>query len=260
MNTELLLRLGSFLAVLVVMGAAETILPRRALTTGKPRRWFANLTVSFLSAGLARLVAPFVPAALAAYCAANHIGLLNLFPLPDAVAWLVSLAGLDLLIYGQHVAFHRYQPLWRIHRMHHADVDIDASTGVRFHPFEIVLSLFLKLAAVFLLGPPAGAVILFEILLNGCSLFNHANLRIPPDADRRVRLFLVTPDMHRVHHSTDMREANRNFGFTVPFWDRLFGTYKDQPDLGHEGMRIGLNIFRAPSDGGLLRMLTIPFR
>lgn len=260
MNSELLLRLGSFLAVLAVMGAAETVLPRRPLSSGKARRWFANLSVSFLSAGLARLVAPLVPAALAVYCAANHIGLLNLFPVSDAVAWLVSLAGLDLLIYGQHVAFHRNRTLWRVHRMHHADLDIDASTGVRFHPIEIVLSLFLKLAAVFLLGPPAGAVILFEVLLNGCALFNHANVRIPLGADRHLRRFLVTPDMHRVHHSTDMREANRNFGFTVPFWDRLFGTYKDQPDLGHENMRIGLNIFRDPEYGGLLRMLTIPFR
>ncbi|WP_316900166.1 sterol desaturase family protein [Pseudodesulfovibrio indicus] len=260
MNPELLLRLGSFLAVLVVMGVAETLLPRRPLSSGKARRWFANLSISFLSAGLARLAAPLVPAALAAYCAANHIGLLHLVPTPPALAWLVSLAALDLLIYGQHVAFHHYRPLWRVHRMHHADLDIDASTGVRFHPIEIVLSLFLKLAAVFLLGPPPGAVILFEVLLNGCALFNHANLRLPLNADRKLRLFLVTPDMHRVHHSTDMREANRNFGFTVPFWDRLFGTYKDQPDLGHDRMHIGLNIFRHPQYGGLLRMLTIPFR
>jgi sterol desaturase/sphingolipid hydroxylase (fatty acid hydroxylase superfamily) len=258
-TTETLLRLGSFLAVLAVMGTAETLLPRRALSSGKARRWFANLSAAFLASVLVRLLVPFLPAAAAAYCRAHGIGLLNLVPLPSPAAWIVSVLALDMTIYWQHVLFHRQRLLWRVHRMHHADLDIDASTGVRFHPMEILLSMFVKLAAVLVLGPPAGAVILFEILLNGCAMFNHANLRIPARADRILRLVLVTPDQHRVHHSTDMREANMNFGFNFPWWDRMFRTYKPQPDLGHDGMRIGLNIFQDRKYGGLLRMLAIPF-
>jgi sterol desaturase/sphingolipid hydroxylase (fatty acid hydroxylase superfamily) len=175
------------------------------------------------------------------------------------VAFAASLLALDLLIYGQHVAFHRLRPLWRIHRMHHADLDIDASTGVRFHPVEIFMSALLKLAAVAALGPPAVAVLAFEIVLNGLALFNHANVRIPLQLDRALRLVIVTPDMHRVHHSTDMREANTNYGFNLAVWDRLFRTYKAQPDLGHTGMHIGLNIFRGAEFARLGRMLTIPF-
>ena len=259
MTTETLLRLGSFLAILAVMGAAETLWPRRTLSTGKGRRWFANLSVAFIASILTRVLVPLLPAAVAAYCAVHEIGLLHIVPLPQVPAWIVSVLALDMAIYWQHVLFHRHRLLWRVHRMHHADLDIDASTGIRFHPIEIILSMLIKLAVVLVLGPPAGAVILFEILLNGCALFNHANVRIPLHVDRILRLFLVTPDQHRVHHSTDMREANMNFGFNFPWWDRMFKTYKPQPDLGHEGMRIGLNLFRDREFGRLTRMLAIPF-
>jgi sterol desaturase/sphingolipid hydroxylase (fatty acid hydroxylase superfamily) len=259
MTTETLLRLGSFLAILAVMGTAETLRPRRELSTGKGGRWFANLSVAVLASILTRALVPLLPAGVAAYCRAHGIGLLHLAPPPPAVAWIVSVLALDMAIYWQHVLFHRQRLLWRVHRMHHADLDIDASTGIRFHPIEIVLSMLFKLGVVLVLGPPAGAVILFEILLNGCAMFNHANVRIPLGADRVLRLFLVTPDQHRVHHSTDMREANMNFGFNFPWWDRLFRTYKAQPDLGHEGMRIGLNIFRGREYRRLGRMLAIPF-
>jgi sterol desaturase/sphingolipid hydroxylase (fatty acid hydroxylase superfamily) len=256
---ELALRIGSFLAILAVMATAEALFPRRPLSTPKSRRWFSNLSVSALSTLAPRLLLPLPPVALAAYCQANGIGLLNTVSLPGWVALAASLLALDLLIYGQHVAFHRLRPLWRIHRMHHADLDIDASTGVRFHPVEIFMSALLKLAAVAALGPPAVAVLAFEIVLNGLALFNHANVRIPLQLDRALRLVIVTPDMHRVHHSTDMREANTNYGFNLAVWDRLFRTYKAQPDLGHTGMHIGLNIFRGAEFARLGRMLTIPF-
>jgi sterol desaturase/sphingolipid hydroxylase (fatty acid hydroxylase superfamily) len=258
-NTETLLRLGSFLAILAAMGTVETLWPRRRLSTGKGRRWFSNLSVAFLASVLTRVLIPLLPAAVAAYCAAHGIGLFHIISMPPVVAWIGSVLVLDMAIYWQHVLFHRQRLLWRVHRMHHADLDIDASTGIRFHPVEIALSMLIKLAVVLILGPPAGAVILFEIVLNGCAMFNHANVRIPLKTDRILRLFLVTPDQHRVHHSTDMREANMNFGFSFPWWDRMFRTYKAQPDLGHEGMRIGLNIFRDSEFGKLTRMLAIPF-
>ena len=259
MSTETLLRLGSFLGILIVMGVAESLWPRRVLTSARLRRWTSNLSVAFLSAGLVRLIIPLIPATMAVYCREHGLGLLNLFAIPPAAAFILSVLILDMTIYWQHVLFHKQRLLWRIHRMHHVDLDIDASTGVRFHPIEILFSMLIKLTVVFLLGPPAGAVILFEILLNGCALFNNANVRIPLAVDRVLRLILVTPDQHRVHHSTDMREANMNFGFNFPWWDRMFGSYKAQPDLGHDHMKIGLNIFRDREYGRLTRMLTIPF-
>lgn len=241
------------------MGFAEIRWPRRTLSSSKRRRWTANLSVLLLSTVLVRLLVPIVPTAVALYCQQNGYGLFNLLELPT---WLTLPAGvlfLDMIIYWQHVVFHRHPLLWRIHRMHHADTDIDASTALRFHPFEILMSMGLKLGVIFLLGPPVLAVIVFEILLNGCAVFNHANVRIPPGFDRWLRFVVVTPDMHRVHHSTDMREANTNYGFNFPWWDRLFSTYKPQPDLGHDGMRIGLNIFRDPDYIRLSRLLAIPF-
>jgi len=241
------------------MGVAETRWPRRTLISSKFRRWTANLSVVLLSTGLTRLLFPVLPVATAIHCKQHGYGLFNLLEPP---AWLAIPAGillLDLVIYWQHVAFHRHRLLWRVHRMHHADIDIDASTALRFHPIEIIMSMALKLGVVFLLGPPPVAVIIFEILLNGCAIFNHANVTIPLAIDRWLRLLVVTPDMHRVHHSTDMREANRNYGFSFPWWDRMFSTYKPQPEQGHKGMQIGLNIFREPSYTGLFKLLAIPF-
>lgn len=259
MTAELTIRIGSFLAILVIMGLAEARWPRRILDAPKSQRWFSNLSISFISTLLTRIVIPIAPVAAAVYCVNNSLGLFNLLPIQPWLAMLTSVLLLDMLIYWQHVFFHRIPVLWLIHRMHHADINIDASTGIRFHPIEIGMSIIIKLAAVLLLGPPPEAVIIFEVLLNGCALFNHANVKIPLKIDAVLRLFLVTPDMHRVHHSTDMREANMNFGFNFPWWDRMFGTYKAQPDAGHTHMRIGLNIFRAPEYGKLSRMLTIPF-
>lgn len=259
MSAEIALRIGSFLAMLIIMGVAETKWPRRQLDAPRKERWFANLSVSAISTFLARLLIPVAPVGMAMLCAEHRIGLLNLLPIPYWLSIAISVLLLDMLIYWQHVAFHRIRILWRIHRMHHADLNIDASTGIRFHPIEIVMSVGLKLAGITLLGPPAVAVIAFEILLNGCALFNHANVRLPLGLDAILRLVVVTPDMHRVHHSTNMREANRNYGFNFPWWDRIFGSYKAQPELGHEGMQIGMNIFREPKYGRLDRILAIPF-
>lgn len=257
--TETAIRAGSFILVLLIMGAAETRWPRRVLTAPKVRRWISNLSMVAMATFIVRLFFPIVPAGLALFCQKHDLGLLNIIPVPAWFAFLLSVALLDMLIYWQHVIFHRHPLLWRIHRMHHADVNIDASTGIRFHPIEMVSSVLIKLVAILILGPPAMAVITFEVLLNCCALFNHANVRLPLKLDRFLRLIMVTPDMHRVHHSTDMREANMNFGFNLPWWDRLFGTYKAQPDLGHDNMRIGLNIFREPRYISIRQMLGIPF-
>jgi len=259
MTSEAIIRIGSFLAMLIAMGAVETLWPRRILTARKMHRWFSNVSVSVLSTLLIRLLTPIIPTALAIYCIENGLGLFNLISIPGWLALPISVLILDMIIYWQHVVFHKQQLLWRIHRMHHADTDIDASTGIRFHPIEIAISMIIKLAAIILLGPPVMGVIVFEILLNGCALFNHANVRLPIPTDSVLRLLVVTPDMHRVHHSTDMSEANTNYGFNFPWWDRLFGTYKAQPEMGHDDMKIGLNIFRERSFVRLSKMLTIPF-
>jgi sterol desaturase/sphingolipid hydroxylase (fatty acid hydroxylase superfamily) len=168
---------------------------------------------------------------------------------------------MDFIIYLQHVLVHAVPLLWRLHRMHHADLDYDVTTGARFHPIEIILSMLIKFATIVVLGPPVVAVVIFEILLNATAMFNHGNVRLPLGLDRVLRLILVTPDMHRVHHSVEDDEANCNFGFSLPWWDRLFGTYRDQPRGGHEGMTIGIHKFRTPKEASWLPgMLLLPFR
>jgi len=258
-TTESIIRLGSFAGMLIIMGVAESLWPRRTLTASKMRRWTSNVSMSFLSTILVRLILPLVPTGVALYCTTHGYGFFNLTTIPTSVAIVISVLFMDMVIYWQHVMFHRVPMLWRIHRMHHIDLDIDASTGIRFHPIEITMSMGIKLIVIFLLGPPALAVLIFEVALNGCALFNHANVRLPLPLDSFLRLLVVTPDMHRVHHSVDMREANMNYGFNFPWWDRVFGTYKAQPDKGHQGMTIGLNIFRDKQYMSITRMLQIPF-
>ncbi|SOB57064.1 Fatty acid hydroxylase superfamily protein [Pseudodesulfovibrio profundus] len=259
MAYEPYIRLGAFFIILIAMGVAETLWPRRVLDAPKAKRWFSNVGISFVSAGLVRLLLPLVPTVLALYCTEQGWGLLNILEVPYWFAFILSVLILDMLIYGQHVAFHYYPILWRLHRMHHADINIDASTGIRFHPIEIFLSMVIKLVSILVLGPPASAVLTFEVLLNGSAMFNHANVFIPIRTDATLRQFLVTPDMHRVHHSTHRREYNTNYGFCFPWWDRMFKTYTAQPAEGHTGMKIGLNIFRDSRYHGLFSMLRIPF-
>jgi len=257
-SAEPLMRLAFFLAVAALLAAGEAVRPRLAAPAGARRRWLGNLGVSAVSVACTWLF-PVLPVGAAVWAAQRGLGLFNALALPGALSGVLAVVLLDLAIYFQHRAMHALRPLWFIHRTHHADVFFDFTTAVRFHPFEIVLSTAYKLALVALLGPSPAAVLTFEILLNCLPMFNHSNLRLPGAVDRVLRLVVVTPDMHRVHHSADMREANTNFGFNFPWWDRIFRTYLASPAKGHEGMRIGLNILRDARFSRLTGILAIPF-
>lgn len=259
MSLEVAIRLGFFLGVLALMAAWELLAPRRKLSAAKASRWFANLGLVALGTAAVRLVAPITAIGMALLAQQRGWGLLNNLDVPDWLALITAVLALDFAIYLQHVMFHAVPAFWRLHMMHHSDPDFDVTTGVRFHPIEIVLSMGIKLAAIVVVGPPAVAVLVFEVALNATSLFNHGNVRLPPGMDRVLRLIVVTPEMHRVHHSSVARETNSNFGFNFPWWDRLFGTYRAQPGKGHEGMTIGLDQFRDPDKLGLLALLAQPF-
>lgn len=260
LHHEPAIRLGAFGAVLATMALWEAARPRRPRHQPRWLRWSNNLAVVVLDSLAVRLLVPVLAVGLAATAEARGWGLFNVVDVPAWLAIVASILILDLVIYLQHVLFHAVPALWRLHRMHHADTEIDVTTGLRFHPLEILLSMGIKLAAVMALGPPAVAVLLFEVLLNATALFNHANLRLPATVDRVLRWVIVTPDMHRVHHSVDRIETDSNFGFNVPWWDRLFGTYRAQPAAGHDGMTIGLASFRAARDQWLDRLLVQPWR
>lgn len=260
LSAEPLIRLGVFAGVLGAMVAWELAAPRRRPTVSRWRRWPGNIGVVVIGSLLVRVLFPTAAVGVALVASARGWGLLNLIALPDWLAVAIAVVLLDLIIYAQHVLFHLNPWLWRLHRMHHADLDFDVTTGIRFHPVEILLSMLIKLAAVVLLGAPALAVMIFEVLLNATSMFNHGNVRLPAALDRHLRRILVTPDVHRVHHSIVARETHSNFGFSLSWWDRLFGTYRAQPEAGHEGMTIGLPIFRTPGELRLDRMLIQPLR
>lgn len=256
---ETAVRLGFFLGVFSLMAVGEIFAPRRALTTSKARRWFANLTIVALNPVSIRLVFPVLPVGMAIVAQDRHWGILNNVDIPTLISIGIAFVAMDLAIYLQHVLFHAVPTLWRLHMMHHADLDLDVTTGLRFHPLEIVLSLGIKLMTVALLGAPAPAVLAFEVALNATAMFSHSNVRLPVRIDGVLRWFVVTPDMHRLHHSVIIRETNSNYGFNLPWWDRLLGTYKDQPAEGHEGMIIGLAQFRDPKRLTLPRLLALPF-
>ncbi|WP_137820189.1 sterol desaturase family protein [Pseudomonas sp. 2FG] len=258
LENEPLIRISLFLGIFVALAAWEVAAPRRRREIPRLLRWTNNLGVVVIDTILVRLTFPVAAVGLALLAEARGWGLLNLFEPPAGLALLVSLLALDLAIYLQHVMFHAVPALWRLHRMHHADLEFDVTTGLRFHPIEILLSMGFKFAVVVSLGPPAMAVLVFEALLNATSMFNHSNVRIPLGLDRALRWILVTPDMHRVHHSIHPNETNSNFGFNLPCWDRLFGTYRAQPQEGHEGMTIGIEQFRTSRDLWLDRMLIQP--
>lgn len=254
------IRLAAFLGVLAAMALWEIAAPRRRREFPRVLRWSNNLALVVLDTVILRLTFPILAVGLAVMAADRGWGLFNVIDMASWVAVIVSMLLLDLAIYLQHVMFHAVPGLWRLHRMHHADLDFDATTGLRFHPVEVLISMAIKLAVVAALGPPAIAVLLFEVLLNATALFNHANIDLPRPVDRVLRLFVVTPDMHRVHHSVDPRETNSNYGFNLPWWDRLLGTYVAQPARGHQGMEIGIEQFRTPRDLWLDRMLVQPVR
>ena len=253
-------RLAVFVVVLALLAALEFIVPRRRGEADRRRRWPGNLGMMALDTILVRILFPTAAVGVALAAEANGLGLLNQLAIPAWLELLVAIVALDLIIYGQHVLFHAAPWLWRLHRVHHSDVAVDVTTGVRFHPLEIILSMLIKLAAVVALGAPALGVMLFEIILNATSMFGHSNIRLPASADRIARALLVTPDMHRVHHSIVARETNSNFGFNLAVWDRLFGTYRALPAAGHEAMTLGLTAFRDRGDSRLDRMLWQPLR
>ena len=255
------IRLGAFLSVFALMAGWELAYPRRALSVGKGKRWLANLGITLLNIAVLRVLFPTAAVGMALVVAERNWGLFNVVAVPAPLAIVASLIALDLLIWFQHVAFHRVPLLARLHRVHHADLDFDVTTGFRFHPVEIVLSLLIKSAAIVALGAPAVAVLVFELLLSLGSLFNHGNVSMPGPVDRVLRWIVVTPDMHRVHHSIEAEEINSNYGFFLPWWDRLFGTYCAAPRAGHDAMTIGVRNTRDPAVcAGLWAMLVLPFR
>ncbi|WP_018294993.1 sterol desaturase family protein [Mariprofundus ferrooxydans] len=252
------IRASVFFAVFAMMVVAEGLAPRRRLRFGY-RRWPANLLIVLINSLLVRLLPVAGAGAVAQWAELHHFGLFHLMAWPPAIALVCAVVLLDLAIYAQHRLFHAVPVLWRLHQVHHADRDIDVTTGLRFHPFEILLSMLIKMAVVALLGASVPAVLLFEVILNGMAMFNHANFRLPVRADAVVRRLFVTPDMHRVHHSVIRRETNSNYGFNLSLWDRLFATYHAQPEAGHDAMTIGLAHLQSAPTHSLTYMLCLPF-
>ncbi|GMR05606.1 MAG: sterol desaturase family protein [Gammaproteobacteria bacterium] len=261
LTNEKLIRMGFFFGVLITMALWEISAPRRKLTVSKTLRWTNNLGLVFFNSFILRVLFPAAAVGVAVTASQQGLGLFNVYELPLYVTVIASVVILDFVIYVQHVMVHAIPVLWRLHRVHHADPDIDVTTGARFHTLEIILSMLIKFATILLLGPPVVAVILFEIILNVTAMFNHSNVGLPPALDRVLRWVLVTPDMHRVHHSVEDDEANSNFGFSLTWWDRLFGTYRDQPRGGHKEMVIGIHNYHDTKDvSWITGILILPFR
>ena len=253
-------RLISFFSILVLMAVLEFFLPKRDVPADRKVRWSSNIGIVILDALIARIVLPTTTIAVALYAEKVNFGLFNLTNTSQYFSVIFSLLTLDALIYFQHVIFHKVPLLWRFHRMHHSDTHIDVTTGIRFHPVEIILSLLIKFAAVIILGIPAFAIILFEIILNVTAMITHSNLKIPVNIDKYIRKVFVTPDMHRIHHSVHRFETDSNYGFNLSVWDRLFNTYNDQPVDSHEKMLIGIHEFRDKRNQFIDKLLTQPFR
>ena len=259
-NNEGVWRLSIFLIIFVAMVIWELLLPRRKSSKPTSSRRVNNLGIMFIYTLLIRFTVPLLPVGAALYASEHSLGFFNSIDLPILLVVPLAILILDLVIYFQHRVFHAIPLLWRLHRTHHTDVEFDVTTGIRFHPIEIILSLLIKIVLVLLLGAPAIAVLVFEILLSSAALFNHSNIQIPKRIDRVLRWFLVTPDMHRVHHSVIKAETDSNFGFSVPWWDRILGTYCPQPREGHREMAIGIETFRAEKDSRVDQMLIQPFK
>ena len=253
------IRLGVFISLFLVLAVLEFLAPRRQLKPLKPKRWFTNWAIIIIDSFIMSLI-PIIAAVLAArWASENGYGLFNIINMPEWLTILACVIILDFAIWFSHVASHKIPILWKVHRMHHSDVDIDVTTAIRFHPIEIILSMLWKILVVVLLGAPAISVIIFEIVLNGAAMFNHSNMKIPLSIDRVLRLFIVTPDMHRVHHSIIHNETDSNYGFNLAIWDRLFKTYIDQPRDGHDHMAIGLEEWQDEKPSDLLWTLKVPF-
>ena len=257
--TEPQIRLGIFIGLFLILAIMEFMAPRRELEHVKAKRWFTNWLIVIIDSFVLRLIFTGAAVGVAIWAEVNGYGIFNLIEVPTVVSVLVCFVILDFAIWLAHVASHKVPLLWAVHRMHHSDVDIDVSTAIRFHPIEIVLSMVWKMIIVVLLGAPAISVLIFEIVLNGAAMFNHSNIKLPLALDRVLRIFIVTPDMHRVHHSIVNQETDSNYGFNLAIWDRLFGTYIDQPEAGHDGMKIGLREWQDERPTNVLWSLKVPF-
>lgn len=257
--TEPQIRFGIFLGLFLILAIMEFFSPRRELEHVKAKRWFTNWVIVIIDSFVLRLIFTGAAVGVALWAETNGYGLFNIIEIPPIITVLVSFVVLDFAIWFAHLASHKVPLLWSVHRMHHADVDIDVSTALRFHPIEIVLSMIWKMVIVVLLGAPAVAVLIFEIVLNGAAMFNHSNIKLPLGVDRILRWFIVTPDMHRVHHSIVHQETDSNYGFNLAIWDRVFNTYIDQPEKGHDGMSIGLAEWQDERPTRLWWSLGIPF-
>ncbi|MGM0427048.1 MAG: sterol desaturase family protein [Thermodesulfobacteriota bacterium] len=256
---EAAIRTAFFVGIFLAVALVELMVPRRPLTTSKKTRWFGNIGIVFIDTFILRLLAPAGAVGVSVWIGHQGWGLMNAIDLSLWLEVVITVIVLDFVVYMQHVMFHAVPILWRLHMMHHADLDLDLTTGTRFHPLEIIISLGIKAGAIIVLGAPPVGVIIFEIVLNGTAMFNHGNFFIPLGVDRFLRLLVVTPDMHRVHHSVFPFETNSNFGFNLPWWDRICGTYRSQPRKGHKEMTIGLNQFREASRLTLPWLLILPF-
>ncbi len=250
---EIEIRLSCFFGIFALMAMWEIVAPKRVLTAKKSLRWLNNIGLVFFNTMLLRFIFPVAAVSFAFFVEQHQLGLLHYLGLPNTLAILFAVIFLDFGIYLQHVMFHALPLLWQLHRMHHADTDLDVTSGARFHPIEIILSMLIKFGFILVLGAPALAVLLFEVILNAMAMFNHSNIRLPHVLDNYLRWFIITPDMHRVHHSSMANETDSNFGFNLAWWDRLFGTYLAQPKLGHQHMQIGLTEFRES------KFLTLPW-
>lgn len=257
---EAVIRLGIFSGVFIIMALWEVVSPRRKLSESKGRRWLINLGLTFINFLFARVTVGALAFSVAVFARQNGWGLFNYFEVPAWMAIVVSFVVLDFSIYLQHVIVHAVPLFWRLHRLHHTDLNIDVTTGLRFHPLEILLSLLYKAAVIIVIGAPLWTVVAFEVILNAASQFNHGNVNIPKNIDRWLRTMIVTPDMHRIHHSTVVDKTNSNFGFSVSWWDRLCGTYKKEPAQSQLTMDIGLKEFRNQKELGLLSLIALPFR
>ena len=261
LTNEPAIRLGFFIGVFAIVALWELAAPRRVLTVSKALRWSSNLGLVVLNTVLLRLLFPLAAVGVAAFASENGWGLLNHFQVPIVIAVPLAVIVMDFVIWLQHVMVHAVPLLWRLHRVHHADLDYDLTTGARFHPLEIILSMLIKFATIVVLGPPVVAVVIFEVMLNATAMFNHGNICLPAAVDRALRWVLVTPDMHRVHHSIEDDETNSNFGFSLTWWDRLFSTYREQARAGQIGMTIGIRDFTDPQQVDRLDgMLLLPFK
>ncbi|MCF6764442.1 sterol desaturase family protein [Thiotrichales bacterium 19S3-7] len=255
-----LIRISAFLSIFIVMALLELVIPKRPLSIKKSSRWFNNISIVILNSVILKIIFPTAAVGIALWANEHKLGLLYFLNLPSYSSIILSIIFLDFVIYLQHVLFHALPIFWRFHRVHHIDQDIDVTTGLRFHPGEIILSLLIKFSAIVLIGTPAISVLLFEVILNATAMFNHSNIHLNKIIDRLLRAIIVTPDMHRVHHSTIPYETNSNYGFNLSIWDRLFGTYRSQPKKGHQQMQIGLADYRnTKQTQRILSMLWFPF-